>query len=355
MCSVARLTLSSSRRGIRASPVRRLSPPEEVDADLFVVGPEQPLVDGLADRLRARGALVFGPGEDGARLEGSKAWMKRALAEANVPTARFAAFDDSQEADAISFLRDLPGFYVVKTDGLAAGKGVFVTESLTEAIEDVRAKLSGASFGAAGTRVVIEEGLTGPELSLLCVCDGERIVPLAPAQRLQASRRWRRRSEHRRHGSVLAGSRRGRRPRRADPRDDRRADRRLAPAQRHRLPGRPLRGAHAHTRRSKGDRVQRPLRRSGGTGRAAPHCERPHGPARRGSRGTNPLACRLQSRSRGDGGVRDGGVSHSLSDQATSSKDSTGFAMQRMCTCTSRESRRTATVVSSRREVACSM
>ena len=156
-------------------------PPEEVDADLFVVGPEQPLVDGLADRLRARGALVFGPGEDGARLEGSKVWMKRALAEANVPTARFASFDDSQEDDAISFLRDLPGFYVVKTDGLAAGKGVFVTESLTEAIEDVRAKLSGASFGAAGTRVVIEEGLTGPELSLLCVCDGERIVPLAPA------------------------------------------------------------------------------------------------------------------------------------------------------------------------------
>ncbi len=87
---------------------------------------------------------MFGPGEDGARLEGSKVWMKRALVEADVPTARFATFDDSQEADAISFLRDLPGFYVVKTDGLAAGKGVFVTESLADAIDDVRAKLSGS-------------------------------------------------------------------------------------------------------------------------------------------------------------------------------------------------------------------
>ena len=294
MCSVARPIRSSSRRGIRASPVRPRVPRRKSTRTSSSSGPSSPWWTASRDRLRARGALVFGPGADGARLEGSKAWMKRALAEANVPTARFATFDDSQEEDAISFFRDLPGFYVVKTDGLAAGKGVFVTESLTEAIEDVRAKLSGASFGAAGTRVVIEEGLTGPELSLLCVCDGERIVPLAPAQRLQASRRWRRRSEHGRDGSVLARSRRGRRPRRADPRDDRRADRRLAPAQRHRLSGRPLRGAHAHTRRSKGDRVQHPLRRSGGTGRAAPHCERPHRPARRGSRGTNPLARRLQ-------------------------------------------------------------
>ncbi len=157
-------------------------PPEEVEADLFVVGPEQPLVDGLADRLRSRGALVFGPGADGAQLEGSKAWMKCALIDAGVPTARYATFDGSQQEEAIAFLEDLPGLYVVKTDGLAAGKGVFVTESLADAAEDVREKLSGSSFGAAGTRVVIEEGLTGPELSLLCVCDGERIVPLAPAQ-----------------------------------------------------------------------------------------------------------------------------------------------------------------------------
>ena len=157
-------------------------PPEEVEADLFVVGPEAPLVDGLADRLRARGCSVFGPGADGARLEGSKQWMKAVLDEAGVPTARHGAFDAEHLADALEFLRTLPGLYVVKTDGLAEGKGVLVTDSLIEAEDDVRAKLSGVSFGDAGRRVVIEEGLTGPELSLLAVCDGRSAVPLAPAQ-----------------------------------------------------------------------------------------------------------------------------------------------------------------------------
>ena len=153
---------------------------EGVEADLYVIGPEQPLAEGLADRLRAAGRLVFGPGADGARLEGSKAWMKEVLVEAGVPTARHATFTEVEPA--LAFLRTLPGLYVVKTDGLAAGKGVFVTESLAEAEDDVRAKLSGAAFGPAGRRVVVEEGLRGPELSLLCVCDGRRAVPLAPAQ-----------------------------------------------------------------------------------------------------------------------------------------------------------------------------
>jgi phosphoribosylamine---glycine ligase len=156
------------------------APPHDIEADLYVVGPEAPLVDGLADDLRAKGRRVFGPGADGARLEGSKAWMKDLVAAAGVPTARHAAFDD--EAAAVDFLRRLPPPYVVKTDGLAAGKGVLVTDSLDEAIDDVRAKLSGASFGAAGRRVVVEEGMVGPELSLLAVCDGTRAVPLAPAQ-----------------------------------------------------------------------------------------------------------------------------------------------------------------------------
>jgi phosphoribosylamine--glycine ligase len=154
--------------------------PEEIDADLYVIGPEQPLVDGLADRLRAKGRLVFGPGADGARLEGSKAWMKQVLGDAGVPTARYEAFTDAGAA--AGFLRTLPGLYVVKTDGLAAGKGVFVTTDLDAAIADVEEKLAGHSFGAAGSTVVIEEGLTGPELSLLAVCDGDRAVPLAPAQ-----------------------------------------------------------------------------------------------------------------------------------------------------------------------------
>ena len=154
--------------------------PEQVDADLFVIGPEAPLVSGLADRLRAQGKLVLGPGADGARLEGSKAWMKGLLAEAGVPTARYGEFRDREAA--VRFLRTTAPPYVVKTDGLAAGKGVLVTESLEEAVEDVAAKLSGRSFGDAGRTVVIEEGLGGEELSLLCLCDGRRSVPLAPAQ-----------------------------------------------------------------------------------------------------------------------------------------------------------------------------
>src|SRR5947207_5945847 len=86
---------------------------DPADADLVVIGPEQPLVDGLADRLRAEGRLVFGPGADGARLEGSKAWMKQVLADAGVPTARYGAFTEVEPA--LAFLCSLPGFYVVKT------------------------------------------------------------------------------------------------------------------------------------------------------------------------------------------------------------------------------------------------
>ncbi len=154
--------------------------PTEVDADLFVVGPELPLVAGLADQLRARGSLVFGPGADGARLEGSKRWMKEVLVEAAVPTAAHAAF--CQVGPATDFLRSLDGPWVVKADGLAGGKGVLVTTDIHEAVDDVAAKLSGSAFGDAGRTVVIEEGLTGTELSVLAVCDGDTAVALAPAQ-----------------------------------------------------------------------------------------------------------------------------------------------------------------------------
>ncbi len=175
--SAESVVVTPGNRGIPgSSPV----PPEALDADLFVIGPEAPLVTGLADRLRGKGKLVLGPGADGARLEGSKAWMKGLLADAGVPTARYGEFRD--RAPAIQFFKEMTPPYVVKTDGLAAGKGVLVTQSLDEAVEDVSAKLSGHSFGDAGRTVVIEEGLSGEELSLLCVCDGQRAVPLAPAQ-----------------------------------------------------------------------------------------------------------------------------------------------------------------------------
>lgn len=156
------------------------APPEEVEADLVVIGPEQPLVDGLADRLRALGRRVVGPGADGARLEGSKAWMKEVLAAAGVPTAGYAVF--SEPGPALAHLRAQEPPYVVKTDGLAAGKGVLVTTSLEQAEADVVAKLSGAAFGDAGRRVVLEEALAGPELSVMALCDGRRAVPLAPAR-----------------------------------------------------------------------------------------------------------------------------------------------------------------------------
>jgi phosphoribosylamine--glycine ligase len=155
-------------------------PPEAVGADLVVIGPEQPLVDGLADQLRAEGRLVFGPGADGARLEGSKAFMKEVLDEAGVATARYGVFDEA--APATRFLRELPGPWVVKTDGLAGGKGVLVTEDRAEAEADVVSKLSGAAFGEAGRRVVVEEGLVGAECSLLVLCDGSRIAPLPVAR-----------------------------------------------------------------------------------------------------------------------------------------------------------------------------
>jgi phosphoribosylamine--glycine ligase len=156
------------------------TPPEQVDADLFVVGPEVPLVDGLADRLRAQGRAVFGPGADGARLEGSKAWMKQVLADAGVPTARHGSFTEVEPA--LAYLDTMAPPFVVKTDGLAAGKGVVVTESLTEARNAVGDYLSGQAFGDAGRTVVIEEGMVGPELSVLAVCDGRRAVLLPPAQ-----------------------------------------------------------------------------------------------------------------------------------------------------------------------------
>jgi len=152
----------------------------EIDADLVVVGPEQPLVDGLADDLRAQGKAVVGPGAAGARLEGSKAYMKEFLHAAGVPTARYGVFSDAR--DATEFLRSLAPPYVIKTDGLAAGKGVLVTPDLGAAVADVEDKLSGAAFGAAGATVVVEEGLVGEECSLLVLCDGRNLRALEPAQ-----------------------------------------------------------------------------------------------------------------------------------------------------------------------------
>ena len=155
-------------------------PATELEADLFVIGPEVPLVDGLADELRAQGKLVFGPGTDGAELEASKAYMKQLLVDAGVPTAAHGSF--TELAPAIEFLATMNAPFVVKTDGLAAGKGVLVTDDRDEAEAAIGRYLSGDAFGDAGTTVVIEEGLIGPEVSIFAICDGTKAVVLAPAQ-----------------------------------------------------------------------------------------------------------------------------------------------------------------------------
>ena len=157
-----------ARAGLACAPTLDAAGP----VDLVVIGPEQPLVEGMADEVRAGGTPVFGPGADGARLEGSKAHLKEVLRRAGVPTAASRPFRKGEESAAETFLRSQTGPWVVKTDGLAAGKGVLVADDVEDAIADLRAKLSGASFGAAGRTVVVEEGLTGPEVSVLAVCDG---------------------------------------------------------------------------------------------------------------------------------------------------------------------------------------
>ncbi len=148
--------------------------------DLVVVGPEAPLVDGLADRLRTADIDVFGPGAEGARLEGSKWHAKEVLQAAGVATANAQRFTDF--ADAEAFVRAVGAPIVVKADGLAAGKGVVVAHEVDVAINALRDALLDDRFGAAGASVVLEECLEGPELSVLALVSGSDVRVLAPAR-----------------------------------------------------------------------------------------------------------------------------------------------------------------------------
>jgi phosphoribosylamine--glycine ligase len=150
------------------------------NADLVVVGPEMPLTLGLSDALAARGVLAFGPSKAAARLEGSKSFMKRFCERHRIPTAAFAVFDDADAAERHARASALP--LVVKADGLAAGKGVVVSESADEACEAIDRIMRKRQFGDAGRTVVLEERLAGEEASFHVVCDGTRAVALAPAQ-----------------------------------------------------------------------------------------------------------------------------------------------------------------------------
>ena len=147
----------------------------QMGADLVVVGPEAPLVAGVADAVRDAGIPCFGPSAEAARLEGSKAFAKEVMAAAGVPTAEAAVC--ATEAELTSALDRFGAPYVVKEDGLAAGKGVVVTDERPVAMAHGRACLT-----RGGGRVVVEDYLDGPEASLFCVCDGATVRPLAPAQ-----------------------------------------------------------------------------------------------------------------------------------------------------------------------------
>jgi phosphoribosylamine--glycine ligase len=149
------------------------------DIDLVVVGPEAPLVAGLADDLAAAGVAVFGPGKEAARLEGSKGYTKDLCKEAGIPTAAYERFDTAQAAKAYIRSRGAP--IVVKADGLAAGKGVIVAERVPEA-EAAVDMIFGGAFGSAGAEVVVEDFLEGEEASFFALCDGERAIAFASAQ-----------------------------------------------------------------------------------------------------------------------------------------------------------------------------
>jgi phosphoribosylamine--glycine ligase len=153
---------------------------EAESIDLTVVGPEAPLVAGLVDALEARGRRAFGPTAAGARIEGSKAWAKELLLRHGIPAGRAEITDDVTRA--LMLLDAFEPPYVIKADGLAAGKGVVVTADRQEAIEAVESMLVDRAFGPAGDRVLIEEHLEGREVSVLALTDGQAVLPLEPAQ-----------------------------------------------------------------------------------------------------------------------------------------------------------------------------
>jgi len=147
--------------------------------DFVVVGPEQPLIEGIVDRLEAEGILTFGPRKDAAQLEGSKSFTKALCDRMNIPTAAYGKFTDATAAK--DYLRTQTMPIVIKADGLAAGKGVIIAETLEEA-EAAVDDMFGGSFGAAGAEVVIEEFMVGEEASLFALTDGTNFLPLVTAQ-----------------------------------------------------------------------------------------------------------------------------------------------------------------------------
>jgi len=147
--------------------------------DLIVIGPEIPLANGLGDFLRKKDFKVFGPGKDGAKLEYSKSWAKEFMKDANIPTANFWKVNSFEEAKKIINLSQIP--LVVKADGLASGKGVFIPDSKDECFKAAESIFNG-KFGNSGNVVVLEEKIHGPEVSVFALCDGQKYILLPTAQ-----------------------------------------------------------------------------------------------------------------------------------------------------------------------------
>ena len=150
------------------------------DIALTIVGPEQPLVDGVVDAFQARGLAIFGPSAKAAQLEGSKSFTKDFLARNNIPSGSYANFTEIEPA--LAYVREQGAPIVVKADGLAAGKGVIVALTLAEAEAAIQDMLAGNAFGDAGHRVVIEEFLEGEEASFIVMVDGKNVLPMATSQ-----------------------------------------------------------------------------------------------------------------------------------------------------------------------------
>jgi len=166
---------------VKADDIRELASfAHDMSVDLTVVGPEVPLAEGLVDEFQREGIPVFGPTRAAAQLEASKSFAKTIMRRKNIPTAEARRFTDT--AAALKGLEDFKPPYVVKADGLAAGKGVTVTESREEAADAIHAAMEERVFGDAGNLVLLEEHLEGEELSVMALSDGRRVLMLAPAQ-----------------------------------------------------------------------------------------------------------------------------------------------------------------------------
>ena len=152
---------------------------KRLEINLVIIGPEVPLAEGIANKMREAELTVFGPDKDGAQLEASKEWSKALMLENKIPTAKY--WSTGSEKEALEILESFNRPLVIKADGLAAGKGVTVCETIDQSKEAIKEIFSG-KFGSAGNKVILEEKIEGPEVSIFALCDGENLIVLPPAQ-----------------------------------------------------------------------------------------------------------------------------------------------------------------------------